>query len=69
MCANIDSGDLEVGQYTVRVIGTNVPADCDFDGSNDQDYTLVIYNGMDVSSQGEIARDLRSIAKNSLGMD
>ncbi len=51
-CVYIPPGSLQVGQYTVRVIGTNIPADCDFDGSDDQDYSLVIYNGLDVSSTG-----------------
>ncbi len=56
-CIYIDTGNLEGGQYTLRVIGTNVPTDCDNDGSNDQDYSLVIYNAMDVSSQGTIELD------------
>ena len=53
-CVYFSPGQLEVGQYTVRIIGTNVPTDCDNDGSNDQDYSLVMYNAEDVSSKGTI---------------
>ncbi len=56
-CVYIPSGSLEVGQYTVRVIGTNILRDCDFDGTDDQDYSLVIYNAVDVSQQGTIDLD------------
>jgi hypothetical protein len=35
---------LESGTYTLRVIGFNVPEDCDNDGTLDQDYSLVMYN-------------------------
>ncbi|MCK5309692.1 MAG: S8 family serine peptidase, partial [Thermoplasmata archaeon] len=56
-CVYIPAGSLEPGQYTIRIIGFNVPADADNDGSNDQDYSLVIYNGEDVSSKGTISLD------------
>ncbi len=56
-CVYLPSSSLETGQYTVRIIGTNIPADCDFDGTNDQDYSLVIYNALDVSSKGTIELD------------
>jgi serine protease AprX len=46
---------LEAGTYTLRVIGFNVPEDCDNDGSLDQDYSLVMYN-VDIS-KGRIDLD------------
>ncbi|KYK29362.1 MAG: hypothetical protein AYK23_05190 [Candidatus Proteinoplasmatales archaeon SG8-5] len=46
---------LEAGVYTLRVIGFNVPEDCDNDGVLDQDYALVMYN-VDIS-EGRIRLD------------
>ncbi|MDD4307295.1 MAG: S8 family serine peptidase [Thermoplasmata archaeon] len=43
-CIYLPTTSLESGLYTLRVTGFNVPGDCDNDGSNDQDYSLVIYN-------------------------
>ncbi len=40
----IEPGGLEKGIYTIRVVGYSIIADCDGDGSNDQDYALVAYN-------------------------
>ncbi|MBS3816928.1 MAG: S8 family serine peptidase [Candidatus Thermoplasmatota archaeon] len=40
----IPSEDLEMGSYTVRVIGTNVPADANNDGNANQDFALAAYN-------------------------
>ncbi len=56
-CVYFSPGQLEVGQYTVRIIGTNIIADCDNDGSNDQDYSLVMYNCEDVSEKGTVDLD------------
>ncbi|MFW6047922.1 MAG: S8 family serine peptidase [Candidatus Natronoplasma sp.] len=39
----IHPDDLESGDYTVRVIGENVPADANNDGEANQDYALVKY--------------------------
>ena len=36
---------LETGKYTIRVSGYFIDADCDGDGTKDQDYALVVYNG------------------------
>ncbi len=46
-CVYIPAGALEAGTYTINIIGANVPTDADFDGTNDQDYALVIYNGVE----------------------
>ncbi len=40
----IHPDDLESGTYTVRVNGTNIPADANNDGNANQDYALVTYN-------------------------
>ncbi|MCK5038569.1 MAG: S8 family serine peptidase, partial [Thermoplasmata archaeon] len=56
-CVYFSPGQLEIGQYTVRIIGTNVPTDCNNDGSNNQDYSLVMYNCEDVSEKGTIDLD------------
>jgi len=53
----IPPGSGEPGLYTVRVIGSDVNSDCDNDGTNDQDYSLVIYNAVDVTSEGTITLD------------
>ncbi len=53
-CVYIAPGGLESGLYTVRITGFAVPGDCDNDGANDQDYSLVIHNAQDVTSFGVV---------------
>jgi parallel beta-helix repeat protein len=43
----IPSADLQPGVYTVRIIGSNIVADADNDGANDQDYALVMFNAIE----------------------
>lgn len=43
----IPSTEVQEGFYTVRIRGTNVPADANNDGHPNQDYALVVYNGND----------------------
>jgi parallel beta-helix repeat protein len=43
----IPTGELQPGIYTVRVIGSNIVADADNDGANDQDYALVMFNAVE----------------------
>jgi parallel beta-helix repeat protein len=38
---------LQSGAYTVRIIGSNIVADADNDGLNDQDYSLVMFNAIE----------------------
>ncbi len=38
---------LEMGVYTVRIIGQNVPADANNDGTANQDYSLVMRNALE----------------------
>jgi len=45
----IPPDDLEDGEYTVRVIGEDIPADANNDGEPNQDYALVVYNEEGVS--------------------
>ncbi|MBS3782029.1 MAG: S8 family serine peptidase, partial [Candidatus Thermoplasmatota archaeon] len=52
----IPSGELETGNYTVRVIGKNVPADANNDGCANQDYALAFYNAFEVGPSIEIER-------------
>jgi len=40
----IHPDELEEGIYTIRVIGTNVPEDANFDGDANQDFALSVYN-------------------------
>ncbi len=65
-CVYLNTGQMEIGQYTVRIIGTSVPADCDNDGSNDQDYSLVMYNCEDVSARGTVDLDQNVYAGENL---
>ncbi len=53
-CVYIPNTGLQTGLYTIRISGFNIVGDCDNDGANDQDYALVIYNAIDVTSQGTI---------------
>ncbi len=53
-CVYISTAGLQTGFYNIRVSGFNIVGDCDNDGANDQDYALVIYNGIDVTSKGTI---------------
>jgi len=43
-CIYIPAAQLQAGTYTLRVTGFSVVGDADNDGSNDQDYSLAIYN-------------------------
>ncbi len=58
----IPSEEVEDGTYTVRVIGTNVPADANNDSRPNQDYALAVYNAAVPSAEiispeeGEIIR-------------
>ncbi len=42
----IHPDDLEPGTYTVRIMGENVPEDANNDGYANQDYALVVQNGI-----------------------
>ncbi len=46
----IHPDNLEEGVYTIRVVGKNVPADADGDGSANQDYALVMNNAFKVNA-------------------
>ncbi len=50
----IPAEDLEFGEYTVRVIGTNVPEDANNDGDANQDYALFISNTVDPEGRPHI---------------
>ncbi|MFW6142207.1 MAG: PQQ-binding-like beta-propeller repeat protein, partial [Candidatus Saliniplasma sp.] len=52
----IPSEDLEPGIYTVRVKGTNIPADANNDGQANQDYALTAQNSI-LPEDGELAMD------------
>ncbi len=59
----IHPDNVEEGTYTVRVIGKNIPADANNDGTPNQDYALTVYNAAVPSpeltspSPGETLRD------------
>ena len=50
----IPTTGLQTGLYTVRVSGFNIVADFAGTGSNNQEYALVVYNGIDVTSKGTV---------------
>jgi hypothetical protein len=56
-CVYIPPAQLQTGLYTMRVTAFNIGGDADNDGTNDQDYSIVIYNGIDVTSKGTINID------------
>lgn len=60
----IPSGELQSGVYKVRVIGSNIVADADNDGENDQDYALVMFNAIESVSW---PYDWISIGNDSIG--
>ena len=47
----IPANQLQSGTYTIKVIGYNIPADANNDGTANQDYALVIYNAKEGGSQ------------------
>ncbi len=53
-CIYIAPANLESGLYTVRITGFNIAGDCDNDGTNDQDFSLVVSNAQDVTSYGVV---------------
>ena len=56
-CVYIPTGQLQSGIYTIDIIAQNVPTDVIDGGAVDQDFALVIYNAVDVSSAGTIELD------------